>query len=112
MQILSPDDVIGQLRQLIADGELMPNAIYDAECKVADREYAYERLYQTEFLKNQGTIDARKAMASLAAADLRLEADLAKAELNRLKNRSKQIDSAGMLVSVISKNVETVYKHS
>ena len=112
MKILSPDEIIAQLQELVETGSKMPDLIYDAECKVADREFEYERIFQQEMLKHQGTVANRQALATLAAAEARLEADLAKAELNRLKNHAKRIADNGILVATMSKNVELTYRHA
>jgi hypothetical protein len=47
----------------------------------------------------------------LDAAEARLAADLAKAELNRIRNKTKQLTDAGMLTATMAKQVELTYKH-
>ena len=112
MKILSPDEIIAQLQDLVEAGSKIPDLIYDAECKVADCEFEYDRIFQSEILKNQGTVSNRTALATLAAAEARLAADLARAELNRLKNHAKRIADNGILVATMSKNVELTYRHA
>lgn len=110
-QIMTPDMVIQELNRLIAEAAKAPGAIYDAECKLADREFEYERIWQTEFLKSEGTVADRTALAKLAANEARLAADLARAELARVKNKAKQLSDAGVLNATIGRQIELMYKH-
>jgi len=110
-RILTPDMVIQELQPLIGESAKAPSAIYDAECKLADCEFEYERVFQTEFLKSEGTVADRTALAKLAANDARLLADLARAELSRVKNKAKQLSDAGVLNATIGRQIELMYKH-
>lgn len=110
-QIMTPDMVIQELNRLVAEAAKAPGAIYDAECKLADCEFEFERVFQTEFLKSEGTVADRTALAKLASADARLAADLARAELSRMKNKAKQLSDAGVLNATIGRQIELMYKH-
>lgn len=111
MEIVSPDQVIAKLNELIQTGEKGINALYDAEIKVADKDLVYEKAYQSAFLEAQGTVADRTAVARLKTADLQFELDLAKVELNRVKAKIKQISDAGTLTAVIAKQVELTFRH-
>lgn len=111
MEIVSPDQVIAKLNELIQTGEKGINALYDAEIKVADRDLVYEKAYQSAFLEAQGTVADRTAIARLKTADLQFELDMAKVELNRVKAKIKQISDAGTLTAVIAKQVELTFRH-
>jgi hypothetical protein len=47
----------------------------------------------------------------LASAEARLAADLARAELSRMKNKAKQLSDAGVLNATIGRQIELMYKH-
>jgi hypothetical protein len=111
LEIVSPDQVIAKLNELIQTGEKGINALYDAEIKVADKDLVYEKAYQSAFLEAQGTVADRTAVARLKTADLQFELDLAKVELNRVKAKIKQISDAGTLTAVIAKQVELTFRH-
>lgn len=111
MEIVSPDQVIAKLNELIQTGEKGINALYDAEFKVADRDLAYEKAYQQAFLDAQGTVADRTAVARLKTAEMKFELDMAKVELNRVKAKIKQISDAGTLTAVIAKQVELTFRH-
>jgi hypothetical protein len=110
-KILTPDMVILELQRLIGESAKAPAAIYDAECKLADCEFEYDRVYNLSLLNSEGAVAVREAIAKLDAADARLAADLAKAELNRIRNKTKQLTDAGMLTATMAKQVELTYKH-
>jgi hypothetical protein len=103
--------VILELQRLIGESAKAPAAIYDAECKLADCEFEYDRVYNLSLLNSEGAVAVREAIAKLDAADARLAADLAKAELNRIRNKTKQLTDAGMLTATMAKQVELTYKH-
>ncbi len=111
MEILTPDMVIQELNRLIHESAKAPNAIYDAECLVADREFEYDRIYSESFLSSEGSVEFRKAVAQDDSKEAKLQLGLAKAELNRVKNKTKQLSEAGILVSTIGKQVELTYRH-
>ncbi len=111
MEIVSPDQVIAKLNELIQTGEKGINALYDAEFKVADRDLVYEKAYQSAFLEAQGTVADRTAVARLKTADLKFELDMAKVELSRVKAKIKQVSDAGTLTAVIAKQVELTFRH-
>lgn len=111
MEIVSPDQVIAKLNELIQTGEKGINALYDAEFKVADRDLVYEKAYQSAFLEAQGTVADRTAVARLKTADIKFELDMAKVELSRVKAKIKQVSDAGTLTAVIAKQVELTFRH-
>jgi len=110
MEILTPDLVIQEIRRISLESGKAPQAIFDAESKLANLEAEYERTVALAFLNSQGTVADRQALAKLAGVDLRLQADLAKAELNRVKSKAKQLSEAGILMATIAKSVDSTYR--
>jgi len=111
LEIVSPDQVIAKLNELIATGDRGINALYDAEIKVADKDLAYEKAFNTAYLDAQGTATDRAALAKLQTAELKFELDMAKIELNRIKAKIKQLSETGTLTAVIAKQVELTFRH-
>lgn len=111
MELVTPDMVIQELNRLVNEAAKAPAAIYDAECLVADREYEFDRVYSESLLSSEGSVEVRKAIATQDALEAKLAMNLAKAELNRVKNKAKQLADAGILVSTIGKQVELTYRH-
>jgi hypothetical protein len=78
-------------------------ALYEAENDLAEAEAALDRVEATAFLQAEGTVADRQALSRLEAVDLRLERDLAKAKVNRIRSKIKAIDSAIMAHATMSK---------
>jgi hypothetical protein len=106
LDFLTPDQVIRELQRIQAESSKAPQAIFDAELKLAEAERNAEVTLQKAFIAAQGTIADRTAVSRLQASDARFEADVAKAELNRVKAKAKQLADAGVLVSVMGRQVE------
>ena len=99
--------IIQQLHSIQTEAAKGVGVLYDAECKLADAEHAYEKALQLAFINAQGTVADRTAISRLQAADARLAADLAKAEYNRVKTKLKQLELAQMSVQTQSRLMET-----
>jgi hypothetical protein len=110
--LITPDQVISEIQRLTGEAAKAPQAIYDAERVVADNQLAYDRKSALEFMNAQGTVADRENLAKLNAADEKFELELAKAELNRVKNKSKQLADAGVLTASIGRQVELMYRNA
>lgn len=86
------------------------NALYDAECKLADSDAAYDKAVSLAFINNQGTVADRQAVAKLQAVEEKLQADLARAEFNRIKVKMKTLSDQATMMAVMSKNVELQWR--
>lgn len=110
MEIISPGQIIQELQRLIAEMDKGSNALYDAECRLADAEAAYDKAVSLAFLNNQGTVADRQAVAKLQSVDEKLKADLARAEFNRVKVKMKTLSDQATMMAVMSKNVELQWR--
>jgi hypothetical protein len=102
--------VIQELQRLTAEAAKAPQAIYDAEKKLAEAEFELERGFSLAFMNADGTVADRTAIAKLETGKLRLDADIARAELNRVRNKAKQLTDAGVLNATIGRQVELLYR--
>jgi len=110
MEIISPTHIIQELHRLTAEMDRGSNALYDAECKMADAEAAYDKAVSLAFINNQGTVADRQAVAKLQSVDQKLQADLARAEFNRVKTKMKTLSDQATMMAVMSKNVELQWR--
>jgi len=110
MEIISPGQIIQELQRLTAEMDKGSNALYDAECKMADAEAAYDKAVSLAFINNQGTVADRQAVAKLQALEEKLKADLARAEFNRVKTKMKTLSDQATMMAVMSKNVELQWR--
>jgi hypothetical protein len=107
------DTLIGitqELHRIRAEVQKGIAVLYDTECKLADAENAYERELQLSFINAQGTIADRTAISRLQASEKRLQADLAKAEWNRVKAKLKALETAQMGIQTSARLIETELK--
>jgi len=110
MEIISPGHIIQELQRLTAEMDKGSNALYDAECKMADAEAAYDKAVSLAFINNQGTVADRQAVAKLQSVEAKLQADLARAEFNRVKVKMKTLSDQATMMAVMSKNVELQWR--
>lgn len=85
-----------QIAELIQENNKGTNALFEAERNLAEAEYNLDTIEQKAYIKAVGTVADRSALARLEAAEARLERDLRKAELNRIKQKIKSIETALM----------------
>jgi hypothetical protein len=107
------DTLIGitqELHRIRAEVQKGIAVLYDTECKMADAENAYERELQLSFINAQGTIADRTAISRLQASEKRLQADLARAEWNRVKAKLKALETAQMGIQTSARLIETELK--
>lgn len=81
-------------------------ALYDAEVRLAHLEDTADLTLQRSYIAATGTDKERTAKSRVAAAEARLEADLGKAEVNRIKLKIKTLENAQMATQTISRLVE------
>lgn len=110
MEIISPGQIIQELQRLTAEMDKGSNALYDAECRMADAEAAYDKAVSLAFINNQGTVADRQAVAKLQSVEAKLQADLARAEFNRVKTKMKTLSDQATMMAVMSKNVELQWR--
>jgi hypothetical protein len=107
---ITPANLVQELQRIQAEAAKGVQALFEAEVKLAEAEHAHERELQLAYINNQGSVADRTAIARLQASDLRLKADIAKAEYNRIRQKMKQLELAQMSTQTIARQVETEMK--
>jgi hypothetical protein len=92
-----------QIAELIAENSKGSTALFDAEKSLAEAEYELDTIEATAFISAEGSVADRQAIARLKSAQVRLERDLRKAELNRIKVKVKSIETALMALATQAK---------
>ena len=82
----------------------------EAEQKHMKLSLEAERIEAQALLDAQGTVVDRQSIAKLASLHAREEAELAKIEMSRIKNRIKLLQESMMAVMSAAKMVEITYK--
>jgi hypothetical protein len=108
--LITPDMVIQELQRLTTEAAKAPQAIFEAEKRLAEAEFEVERGFSLAFMNAEGTVADRTALAKLETGQLRLDADIARAELNRVRNKAKQLADAGVLNATIGRQVELLFR--
>lgn len=112
MEIITPSQIIAELQRISGELDKGSSALYDAECRLADAEAAYDKATSLAFLNNEGTVADRQAVAKLQSTDEKLKVDLARAEFNRIKMKMKTLSDQSTMLAVMSRNVELMWKAS
>ena len=74
-EIITPDRIIQALADLRKEAEKGINAQYEAESDLARKQSEAERIEATAFLRIDGLVSDRQALAKLESQEARLEAD-------------------------------------
>ena len=99
-----------QISDLIAENQKGSTALYEAEVKLAHAEHELDTVEQRSFIKHEGTVANRTALARLEAADVRLQRDLRKAEANRIRLKIKSLETALMAYATQAKLIASEMK--
>ena len=93
---MNPSEIIKQIAELTAENSKGADALYAAEVELAEAEHNLDLVEQKAFIKAQGTVADRTALARLEASQARLERDLVRAKANRIRVKIKALESAIM----------------
>lgn len=107
---MSIRDIQYQLAALTQENERGTDALYEAEVRLAQAEHELDLVEQKAYIRAQGTVRDREALAKLESADLRLQRDLRKAEMNRIKMKIKSIEVSIMALATQAKLVQSEMK--
>lgn len=103
---MSIRDIQYQLAALTQENDKGADALYEAEVKLAQAEHELDLIEQKAFIKAQGTVADRTALAKLESADARLQRDLRKAEANRIRMKIKSLETNIMAVATQAKLIQ------
>lgn len=107
---MHPSEIAAQIAELTAENNKGADALYAAEVELANKEFDLDTLEQKAFIKAQGTIADRTAISRLEASEARLERDLAKAKVNRIRVKIKALETALMAAATQAKLLSSEMK--
>lgn len=105
-----PSDIQKQLAELTQENSKGAEALFEAEVRLAEAEHKLDTIEQKSFIRSQGTVADRTAIARLEAAEARLERDLRKAEANRIRVKIKALETAIMAAATQAKLITSEMK--
>jgi len=105
-----PSQIMSELEELTRLNKKGIDALYEAEERLAQAERTLDLTEAQAFLEAQGTVADRQALARLEAADARYDRDIAKAQVNRVKTKMRQIEQEIMSVATRAKMLQAEMK--
>lgn len=105
-----PSEIARQIAELTQENAKGSEALYAAEVELAEAEHNLDTVEAKAFLRAQGTVADRQALARLESAQARLERDLAKAKANRIRTKIKTLESALMASATQAKLIQSELK--
>lgn len=100
---LQPQTLTQELRAVIRELQKGVSALAEAETRAVQATDRADRLEWRTFLDVSGTVADRNALAKFSSADQRLEAELARIEVARIKAKIKALETEAMAISVMAK---------
>lgn len=108
--MLTPDSIIQELMSIRQQSEKGVALLAEAEQKHLKLQLEAERQEAQALLDASGTVVDRQSIAKLASLEAKQEAEMAKIEMTRIKNRIKLLTESMMAVMSAGKMVEITYK--
>lgn len=105
-----PSQIVQEIARLTQENSRGADALYEAEVKLAEAEHELDLIEQKAFVRVEGTVADRTALAKLESADARLQRDLRRAELNRIKMKIKIIETSLMAMGTQVKLMQAEMK--
>ena len=100
---MDPSRILQDLTELTALNRKGVEALFEAEEELAHREAELDTVEAKAFLSAEGSVAEKTARAKLEAADVRLSRDLAKAQVSRIRQKLRSIESEIMAQATMSK---------
>ncbi len=98
-----PSEIISSLAELTALNKKGVEALFTAEQELAEAEHALDLAESKAFLSADGSVAERTAKAKIESADVRLERDLARAGVSRIKMKLRGIEGEQMALATMAK---------
>lgn len=112
MEIITPDRIIQALVELRAEADRGIDAQYNAEVELAQKQLEADRIEAAAFLRLNGLVADRTALAKLESSEARAEADIAKAKYNRVKTKLQQLTQSQSAIQTQARMVEITYQQA
>jgi hypothetical protein len=105
-----PADVIRELAFIRVESEKGVAYLAEAEIKAVRLHLDAELLEAKEFIKASGTVADRQAVAKIMSHEQRLDAEIAKVEVNRVKTKLRQLSESLNATQTAGKMIELQWK--
>lgn len=95
--------IISEIQELTALNRKGVEALYEAEEELAHAENELDTVEAKAFLDAEGSVADRTARAKLVAANVRLDRDIRRAQVNRIRTKLRVIESELVAQSTMAK---------
>ena len=95
--------IISEIQELTALNRKGVEALFEAEEELARAENELDTVEARAFLDAEGSVADRTARAKLVAADARLDRDIRRAQVNRIRTKLRVIESELVAQSTMAK---------
>ena len=102
--------IVADIAELTALNRKGVEALFEAEEDLAHAENRLDTVEAHAFLEAAGSVAEKTARAKLAASDARLERDLARAKMTRVKTKLRVIESEIMAQATMAKLMQAEMK--
>lgn len=102
-----PSDIVTELSRLIQELSKGYQALYEAECDLAEADKDLDTVEQKAFIAAVGTVADRTALARLESSENRFSRDLARASVNRIKMKIRALESSMTASQTMAKLIDT-----
>lgn len=109
-EIIGPDDIIRELRRINTESAKGITILADAEKKAIEKQLEADSAEARALLASSGNIPERQAVAKIAAEDVRLEAEIAKAEVSRIKTKLRHLQDQQSNLQTQARMVELTWR--
>jgi hypothetical protein len=107
---MNPSEILRELQELMATQKRATGALYEAEEALARSEHLLDTTEAKSFISHSGSVAEKNALSRLESADARLQRDLAKAQVNRIRTKIRVIESSMMALGTMSKLMQAEMK--
>jgi lipopolysaccharide export system protein LptA len=108
--INTPDDIITQLVAIREQAERGIALLYEAEVKSAKLQLEADKVEATALITAEGNVAHKQAIAKIKSGEARLEADIAKAEYQRIRTKLRHLELAQSSLQTQAKMVEITWR--
>lgn len=108
--IITPDDIITELRRINTSSAEGIKLLADAELKAINLQLELETQEAKSLLGSDGNIPERQAIAKLKTQEKRLEAEIAKAEVQRIKTKLRHLQDQQSNLQTQARMVELTWR--
>jgi hypothetical protein len=109
-KIVAPDDIIQELRNINQDSAKGIILLAEVERKAIELDLQAQTAEARALLESQGNIPERQAIALLKSEQERLQADIAKAEVSRVKTKLRHLQDQQSNLQTQARMVELTWR--